>query len=64
MPSTPTATTRATSTSTGGSIATARIKAARVTRVGGCCGLAGNFGVEVGHYETSVAVAGHDLPPP
>jgi FAD/FMN-containing dehydrogenase/Fe-S oxidoreductase len=25
--------------------------------LGGCCGLAGNFGVEEGHYETSVAVA-------
>ncbi|SDS58133.1 FAD/FMN-containing dehydrogenase [Nocardioides scoriae] len=36
---------------------------AEVTRVGGCCGLAGNFGVEVGHYETSVAVAEHDLLP-
>jgi Fe-S oxidoreductase len=30
---------------------------ATVTRVGGCCGLAGNFGVEEGHYEVSVAVA-------
>ena len=30
-----------------------------VTRVGGCCGLAGNFGVEQGHYEVSVAVAEH-----
>ena len=36
---------------------------ASVTRVGGCCGLAGNFGVEVGHYEVSVAVAEHDLLP-
>jgi FAD/FMN-containing dehydrogenase/Fe-S oxidoreductase len=36
---------------------------ATVKRVGGCCGLAGNFGVEVGHYETSVAVAEHDLLP-
>ncbi len=36
---------------------------ARVKRVGGCCGLAGNFGVELGHYETSVAVAEHDLLP-
>jgi Fe-S oxidoreductase len=36
---------------------------AKVKRVGGCCGLAGNFGVEVGHYETSVAVAEHDLLP-
>ncbi|MFF0814526.1 FAD-binding and (Fe-S)-binding domain-containing protein [Rhodococcus sp. NPDC003318] len=30
---------------------------ADVQRIGGCCGLAGNFGVEKGHYETSVAVA-------
>ncbi len=30
---------------------------AEVTAVGGCCGLAGNFGVERGHYEVSVAVA-------
>ena len=30
---------------------------ARVTAVGGCCGLAGNFGVERGHYDVSVAVA-------
>ena len=30
---------------------------AAVTRVGGCCGLAGNFGVERGHYEVSRAVA-------
>ena len=36
---------------------------ATVTQVGGCCGLAGNFGVEQGHYETSVAVAEHDLLP-
>jgi len=28
-----------------------------VTKVAGCCGLAGNFGVEEGHYEVSVAVA-------
>ena len=28
-----------------------------VSAVGGCCGLAGNFGVERGHYEVSVAVA-------
>lgn len=26
-------------------------------RVGGCCGLAGDFGVERGHYEVSAAVA-------
>jgi FAD/FMN-containing dehydrogenase/Fe-S oxidoreductase len=30
---------------------------ADVTPVGGCCGLAGNFGVERGHYEVSAAVA-------
>ena len=30
---------------------------ARVTAVGGCCGLAGNFGAERGHYDVSVAVA-------
>jgi Fe-S oxidoreductase len=30
---------------------------ASVGAVGGCCGLAGNFGVERGHYEVSVAVA-------
>jgi Fe-S oxidoreductase len=36
---------------------------ATVTRLGGCCGLAGNFGMERGHYETSVAVAEHALLP-
>ena len=30
---------------------------ASVTAVGGCCGLAGNFGVERGHHEVSQAVA-------
>jgi Fe-S oxidoreductase len=30
---------------------------ADVSAVGGCCGLAGNFGVERGHYDVSVAVA-------
>ena len=30
---------------------------ARVSAVGGCCGLAGNFGVERGHYDVSAAVA-------
>ena len=34
-----------------------------VTTVGGCCGLAGNFGVEEGHYDISVQVAEHDLLP-
>ena len=36
---------------------------AKVTTVGGCCGLAGNFGVEDGHYDISVAVAENDLLP-
>jgi FAD/FMN-containing dehydrogenase/Fe-S oxidoreductase len=36
---------------------------ASIKRVGGCCGLAGNFGVEQGHYEVSVQVAEHDLLP-
>lgn len=36
---------------------------AAVTRLGGCCGLAGNFGVEQGHYDVSVKVAEHDLLP-
>ena len=30
---------------------------ATVTELAGCCGLAGNFGMETGHYEMSVAVA-------
>ncbi|MFJ5612089.1 FAD-binding and (Fe-S)-binding domain-containing protein [Streptomyces sp. NPDC093221] len=34
-----------------------RTAGADVTAVGGCCGLAGNFGVERGHYDVSVAVA-------
>jgi FAD/FMN-containing dehydrogenase/Fe-S oxidoreductase len=34
-----------------------RSAGASVTAVGGCCGLAGNFGVERGHYAVSVAVA-------
>ncbi|MGH3424165.1 MAG: FAD-binding and (Fe-S)-binding domain-containing protein, partial [Nocardioidaceae bacterium] len=40
-----------------------RRSGARVERLGGCCGLAGNFGVERGHYEVSVAVAEHQLLP-
>ncbi|WP_306819967.1 FAD-binding and (Fe-S)-binding domain-containing protein [Streptomyces sp. DSM 40750] len=36
---------------------------ATVTKVQGCCGLAGNFGVEKGHYEVSVAVAETHLLP-
>jgi Fe-S oxidoreductase len=34
-----------------------RSAGASVHAVGGCCGLAGNFGVEQGHYDVSVAVA-------
>ena len=36
---------------------------AEVTRLAGCCGLAGNFGVEKGHYDVSVAVAEQHLLP-
>ncbi len=36
---------------------------ASLTAVGGCCGLAGNFGVERGHYDVSVAVAEQSLLP-
>ena len=36
---------------------------AEVTVLSGCCGLAGNFGVERGHFETSVAVAEQHLLP-
>ncbi|WP_288799397.1 FAD-binding and (Fe-S)-binding domain-containing protein [uncultured Arsenicicoccus sp.] len=36
---------------------------ADVVRLGGCCGLAGNFGVEQGHYDVSVAVAEQQLLP-
>jgi FAD/FMN-containing dehydrogenase/Fe-S oxidoreductase len=36
---------------------------AKVETVGGCCGLAGNFGVEKGHYDISVAVAEQSLLP-
>lgn len=36
---------------------------ASLQKLGGCCGLAGNFGVERGHYEVSVAVAEQQLLP-
>ncbi|WP_307789196.1 FAD-binding and (Fe-S)-binding domain-containing protein [Glycomyces salinus] len=36
---------------------------ARVVEVPGCCGLAGNFGMEEGHYEVSSAVAETHLLP-
>lgn len=40
-----------------------RAAGAEVTRLAGCCGLAGNFGVEKGHYEVSAAVAEQHLLP-
>ncbi|GAA3662170.1 FAD-binding and (Fe-S)-binding domain-containing protein [Nocardioides ginsengisoli] len=36
---------------------------ASVEPVAGCCGMAGNFGVEQGHYEVSLAVAEQNLLP-
>ncbi|MFI1915729.1 FAD-binding and (Fe-S)-binding domain-containing protein [Nocardia sp. NPDC020380] len=36
---------------------------ASVIEITGCCGLAGNFGMQRGHYEISVAVAGNALLP-
>lgn len=36
---------------------------ATIVTVGGCCGLAGNFGVEIGHHEMSVAVYDNELGP-
>ncbi|OBF28631.1 FAD-binding and (Fe-S)-binding domain-containing protein [Mycobacterium sp. ACS4331] len=36
---------------------------ADVQRLSGCCGLAGNFGVEKGHYDVSVAIADLQLRP-
>ena len=36
---------------------------AEVTRLGGCCGLAGNWGVERGHHDVSVTIAGQQLLP-
>jgi Fe-S oxidoreductase len=36
---------------------------ASVTAIAGCCGLAGNFGMELGHYEMSLAVAENALLP-
>lgn len=40
-----------------------RASGATITRMGGCCGMAGNFGMEQGHYEVSVAVAEKQLLP-
>lgn len=36
---------------------------ATLTPLAGCCGLAGNFGMEKGHYDVSVAVAENSLLP-
>lgn len=36
---------------------------ASIHRLAGCCGLAGNFGVEKGHYEVSVTIAEQQLLP-
>jgi Fe-S oxidoreductase len=36
---------------------------AAVTRLGGCCGLAGNWGVERGHHDVSVRIAEQQLLP-
>ena len=36
---------------------------ATVQQLSGCCGLAGNFGMEKGHYDVSVAVAENGLLP-
>ncbi|HEX8498037.1 MAG TPA: 4Fe-4S dicluster domain-containing protein, partial [Actinomycetales bacterium] len=40
-----------------------RSAGADVRRLGGCCGLAGNWGVEQGHHDVSVAVAEQQLLP-
>ena len=40
-----------------------RAAGAEVSTVAGCCGLAGNFGMEAGHYEVSVAVAENGILP-
>ena len=44
-------------------LAVLRAAGAEVEVLAGCCGLAGNFGMELGHYDVSVAVAGHALLP-
>jgi len=36
---------------------------ASIRTLAGCCGLAGNFGMEKGHFEVSVQVAEHELLP-
>jgi Fe-S oxidoreductase len=44
-------------------LAVLRAAGAHVDTIAGCCGLAGNFGMERGHYDVSVAVAEHTLLP-
>ncbi|MFC7328023.1 FAD-binding and (Fe-S)-binding domain-containing protein [Marinactinospora rubrisoli] len=44
-------------------LALLRRAGAAVTALAGCCGLAGNFGMERGHYDVSVAVAENALLP-
>jgi len=44
-------------------LALLRAAGAEVQALAGCCGLAGNFGMERGHYEVSVAVAEISLLP-
>lgn len=44
-------------------LALLRRAGAAVTALSGCCGLAGNFGMERGHYDLSVAVAQRSLLP-
>jgi FAD/FMN-containing dehydrogenase/Fe-S oxidoreductase len=44
-------------------LAVLRAAGAQTEVLAGCCGLAGNFGMEQGHYEVSVAVAEHALLP-
>jgi FAD/FMN-containing dehydrogenase/Fe-S oxidoreductase len=44
-------------------LALLRTGGATIRKLGGCCGMAGNFGVEAGHYELSVAIAEHNLLP-
>jgi Fe-S oxidoreductase len=44
-------------------LAILRTAGASVETLAGCCGLAGNFGMERGHYEVSVAVAEQALLP-
>ncbi len=44
-------------------IALLRELGADVQTIDGCCGMAGNFGMERGHYDVSVAVAESQLLP-